>query len=99
MSKMFFSLKLNCGSELKKLKFDTKDTTTKTKGELELLKKKLIEIEGLIQEKNQKLIKNIQKQKLTLYSVQKLIEASDVQLYGRCQVALEYSRNVELNNI
>lgn len=75
-----------------KYKGDAKDTTTKTKSELDLLKKKLIEIEGLIQAKNEKLVNKIQKQKLTLYSIQKLVEASDLQLYQRCQVPLEYMK-------
>ena len=77
-------------SENAKLKMEAQNSTSTTRDNLEKLKRNLADVEKLIEGKNKCIVAYAKKIRLVLYSVQKLLETSDSEIYAKCANPLEY---------
>ena len=65
------------------------ENTSKTKHNLDTLKKNLNDLEKLIESKNDVVAKNLKKIKMHLMTLSKLIETSSLDIFARIQPTLE----------
>ena len=72
-----------------KLKMESHENNTKTKDNLEKLKKNLFDVESLFDFKNNNIVKCIKKSKLIMYAIQKMIESLNDDLAIKCQANFE----------
>lgn len=70
---------------MKKVRNEAKDSTNQTKEELDFLKKKLIEVENLIDNKNTTFLNMLSKLRMMHYSILRVVEATNKELFMKLQ--------------